>query len=236
MPWRPAAKSACSCSSFVDRTRQSVHILQHSPSRYALRCWNARTSTACTRHIVLPQLNPVVNTLESSTLVTSLIDLAGLYDYLLLVTTQATPYAVVQAIAEQCTRAMIIVSTSEIAHFVVPAKRVNTNDLASSLFVAHISEPTTIGVQDRYMAQLGRAVTHLLPAAMSLLEQCWEQQAAVSQLAAEAELTKAVDFVARHIAHQSVGIAFGGGGARGFAHLGVLERLLHYGIPLDYIA
>ena len=177
-----------------------------------------------------------VNTLESSTLVTSLIDLAGLYDYLLLVTTQATPYAVVQAIAEQCTRAMIIVSTSEIAHFIVPAQRVNTNDLASSLFVAHISEPTTIGVQDRYMAQLGRAVTHLLPAAMSLLEQCWEQQAAVSQLAAEAELTKAVDFVARHIAHQSVGIAFGGGGARGFAHLGVLERLLHYGVPLDYIA
>src|SRR3989442_5253248 len=111
-----------------------------------------------------------VNTLENSTLVTSLIDLAGLYDYLLLVTTQATPYAVVQAIAEQCTRVMIIVSTSEIAHFIVPAKRVNTNDLASSLFVAHISEPTTIGVQDRYMAQLGRAVTHLLPAAMSLLE------------------------------------------------------------------
>src|SRR5258708_33372822 len=105
-----------------------------------------------------------VNTLESGTLVTSLIDLAGLYDYLLLVTTQAPPYAVVQAIAEQCTRAMIIVPTSEIALFIVPAKRVNTNDLASSLFVAHISEPPTIGVQDRYMAQLGRAVTHLLPA------------------------------------------------------------------------
>jgi NTE family protein len=50
------------------------------------------------------------------------------------------------------------------------------------------------------------------------------------------ELTKAVDFVARYIARQTVGIAFGGGGARGFAHLGVLERLLQYGIPLDYIA
>ena len=52
----------------------------------------------------------------------------------------------------------------------------------------------------------------------------------------EHDLTKAVDFVARHIAHQTVGIAFGGGGARGFAHLGVLERLLHHRVPLDYIA
>ncbi len=34
----------------------------------------------------------------------------------------------------------------------------------------------------------------------------------------------------------TIGVAFGGGGARGFAHLGVLERLLHYGVPLDYIA
>src|SRR5207248_3049759 len=37
-------------------------------------------------------------------------------------------------------------------------------------------------------------------------------------------------------ARQTIGSAFGGGGPRGFAHLGVLERLLHYGIPLDYIA
>jgi NTE family protein len=49
-------------------------------------------------------------------------------------------------------------------------------------------------------------------------------------------LTQAVDFVARHIAHLTVGIAFGGGGARGFAHLGAFERLLHYGIPVDYLA
>src|SRR5207248_8574722 len=46
----------------------------------------------------------------------------------------------------------------------------------------------------------------------------------------------AVDFVARHSARQTVGIAFSGDGERGFAHLRVLERLLRYGIPLDYIA
>src|SRR5205814_10286186 len=62
------------------------------------------------------------------------------------------------------------------------------------------------------------------------------QKATRHEMAGSAELTQAVDVVARHIAHQTVGIAFGGGGARGFAHLGVLERLLQYGIPLDYIA
>src|SRR5258707_728969 len=58
----------------------------------------------------------------------------------------------------------------------------------------------------------------------------------LGQLARGPALTGAVYFRARHIAHQTIGVAFGGGGARGFAHLGVLERLLHYGVPLDYIA
>jgi NTE family protein len=98
---------------------------------------------------------------------------------------------------------------------------------------------------------LGYKVTHLLPADKSLLERCWQEQVTLRQQEAgdtvganssamgtmnRPGLTQAVDFVARHIARQTVGIAFGGGGARGFAHLGVLERLLQHGIPIDYIA
>jgi NTE family protein len=49
-------------------------------------------------------------------------------------------------------------------------------------------------------------------------------------------ISKAVHFVARHIAHQTVGMAFGGGAARGFAHVGVLAGLLEHGVPLDYIS
>ncbi len=172
-----------------------------------------------------------VTSLDNSVLSTALIDLAGLYDYLVVVTTQATPPRLVQAIAEQCTRAMVIISASEsglAGAGLAPAR--------PGFFVAHVPEHPTIGVQDRYAARLGQAITRLLPADTPLLEHCWEQQATLRQQAAEAELTKAVDFVARHIAHQTVGIAFGGGGARGFAHLGVLEGLLQYGIPLDYIA
>jgi len=192
--------------------------------------------------------------LASSTLTTTLIDLAGLYDYLLLVTTPETTPDIVQTIAEQSTRTIVIVSANEMTtlgfsnrwsdptrpeHILTRSGaeiRGNTTNKDLSLFVAHVPERPTIGVQDGYTVRLGHAVTRLLPADTPLLEQCWKQQTTLHQQAVEAELTQAVDFVARHIARQTVGIAFGGGGARGFAHLGVLERLLHYGVPLDYIA
>jgi NTE family protein len=174
-----------------------------------------------------------LSTLDASAITAVMIDLAGYYNYLLLVTTQATPQAMVQTIAEQYARTMVIVSA-------ISTQNIETGFALArpvpSFFVAHVPEHPTIGVQDRYTAKLGHTVTRLLPADTALLEQCWDQQATLQQLAKTAELTKAVDYVARHIAHQTVGIAFGGGGARGFAHLGVLERLLQYGIPLDYIA
>ena len=37
-------------------------------------------------------------------------------------------------------------------------------------------------------------------------------------------------------ARPSVGLALSGGGARGFAHTGVLEALEYAGFPVDYIA
>lgn len=165
-----------------------------------------------------------------------LADLAGLYDYLLLVTTQATPPGLVQSIAEQFTRVIIVVGAASIGPTSVMPVLETAANRPTSVFVANVPERPTIAVQDRYAAQSGHPVTRLLPADPSLLEQCWKQQVPLRQLSPEAELTKAVDFVARHIARQTVGIAFGGGGARGFAHLGVLERLVHYGVPLDYIA
>jgi NTE family protein/lysophospholipid hydrolase len=42
--------------------------------------------------------------------------------------------------------------------------------------------------------------------------------------------------VGRMLTGRSVGIALGGGGARGFAHIGVLEALTEAGVPIDAIA
>jgi predicted acylesterase/phospholipase RssA/CRP-like cAMP-binding protein len=41
--------------------------------------------------------------------------------------------------------------------------------------------------------------------------------------------------VARIVRGDSVGIVFGGGGARGFAHLGVLKAFLEAGVPIDHV-
>jgi len=160
-------------------------------------------------------------------------DLARDYDYLLLTTTQATPLQIVQAVADQCQRAIMMLSADRVTPSVLPALR---DASKSAVFITRVSERPTLGRQDQYAAQLGRPVTRLLPGDEAVLEACWQQRTPLSRLAPQGELTKAVQFVARYIAHQTIGIAFGGGGARGFAHLGVLERLLYYNVPLDYIA
>ena len=41
--------------------------------------------------------------------------------------------------------------------------------------------------------------------------------------------------LARYVGDQAVGLVFGGGGARGFAHLGVLKAMEELGIPVDMI-
>src|SRR5207248_9685067 len=149
---------------------------------------------------------------------------------------------VIEMVAENCSRAILLISSDAVgregehAAFLPSISDLETLSVPSSIFIANVPEIPTIGVQDKYSRRLGHSVMRLLPADISLLEQSWKRRMALSEVAPHSDLTRAVDFVARHIAHLTVGIAFGGGGARGFAHLGVLERLLHYGIPVDYLA
>ncbi|HET8911328.1 MAG TPA: patatin-like phospholipase family protein [Ktedonobacteraceae bacterium] len=162
----------------------------------------------------------------------ALSDLARLYEYILLVTTPATPPEIVQAVAQASTHSLCLLPAS-----LASSKRLEALSTApSAVFVTDVLERPTIGRQDHYAALLGVEVARLLPADESLLERCWERRSTLMDLEPEAALTQTVDFVARSIAHQTVGIAFGGGGARGFAHLGVLERLLAHKVPVDYIA
>ncbi|GAC1371302.1 MAG: hypothetical protein NVS2B12_05620 [Ktedonobacteraceae bacterium] len=159
-------------------------------------------------------------------------DIARFYDYILLVTTSATPPDVAHAVSHVCTRFLALITASLASAPILEA----LSAAPSSIFVTHVPERPTIGQQDHYASLLNAPVTRLLPADHSLLERCWEQRVPLRESASDAALTNAVDFIARSIAHQTVGIAFGGGGARGFAHLGTLERLLAHGVPIDYIS
>ncbi len=47
--------------------------------------------------------------------------------------------------------------------------------------------------------------------------------------------TQDVARIARHISGRAIGIVLAGGGARGFAHIGVLKALVEAGVPFDYL-
>lgn len=47
--------------------------------------------------------------------------------------------------------------------------------------------------------------------------------------------TTDVERVARIVGGESVGVVFGGGGARGFAHLGVLRAMIEADVPIDHV-
>ena len=55
-------------------------------------------------------------------------------------------------------------------------------------------------------------------------------------LPAGAGLSAAVDSIARRLAGRSLGIVLSGGGARGFAHIGVLDELQKAGVAIDRVA
>jgi NTE family protein len=169
-----------------------------------------------------------------SGILATIIDVAGAYDYVLLVTTSSTPHTLAHSVAELSNRSMLIVSHTMLHE--APSWLASCKTANPAVFVAYVPARPTIGAQDDYAAQLACEVTRLLPADMPLLAQSWDEGKMLSAFAPDAKLTRAVDFVARFIARQTVGIAFGGGGARGFAHLGVLEQLVQHGVPVDYIA
>ena len=65
--------------------------------------------------------------------------------------------------------------------------------------------------------------------------------ATVAELAAvntppQSDVGRSIDWVARHVLRRKVGLALGAGGAKGYAHLGVIEGLAALGIDVDFVA
>ena len=47
---------------------------------------------------------------------------------------------------------------------------------------------------------------------------------------------RALGWVARDLARMKVGLAFGGGSEKGYAHIGVWRGLARLGLPIDFLA
>jgi NTE family protein len=172
---------------------------------------------------------------------TLLVDLMLLYDYILLSITATTPAhsidSLIQHLEPRPQHALTLLSASSPSlEALQEASQVARYIPDATLFVTNIPGKPILALQDHYTQLLAKPVKRLLPADEPLLTLAWQKQLSLHELAPHAELTQGLDFIARFLCHQTVGIAFGGGGARGFAHLGVLQGLLEHDVPLDYIA
>lgn len=68
------------------------------------------------------------------------------------------------------------------------------------------------------------------------LDRFWRSGRLDELLDQERPLGRAADRLVRAVRGRSVGVALGGGGALGFAHVGLLQALMEGGIPIDYVS
>lgn len=173
--------------------------------------------------------------------IAALMAITTLYDYIVLAVSPTTPPELVTALLHSpevpLHNAVTLLSADAMEDFAAsPLVPLLNNLPAHTLFVIDADRHPTIGLTDDYTRRVGHPIKRLLSGDNQLLEQCWQQHTTLRQAAPASPLQQGVDFVARSLAGQTIGIAFGGGGARGFAHLGVLAGLQEHAIPLDYIA
>jgi NTE family protein len=122
------------------------------------------------------------------------------------------------------------------------------SDVALLEFRSELEPPPTrplSTLQRRQTVLLRRSLTPVLPSSLRSLGSPGDHVIAVIPGGLEAlasrdhrpaETDRAIDWVARHTVGKKVGIAFGAGGSKGFAHLGMVAGLLAHGIPIDYSA
>lgn len=83
---------------------------------------------------------------------------------------------------------------------------------------------------------LGTSARCVMPGIAQLLRDAARHAAPQCVSAPHLAFSRAVGWLARDVAKLKVGLAFGAGGARGFAHVGAIRLLEEMGIPNDYIA
>jgi NTE family protein len=84
--------------------------------------------------------------------------------------------------------------------------------------------------------RLGRAPVDLLSLADEELTASLQQGTPIWDLAPESASKAALGRIARNLAGLRVGLALGAGGAKGFAHVGVLRVLQQANVPIDIVA
>ncbi|HXG48260.1 MAG TPA: patatin-like phospholipase family protein [Methylomirabilota bacterium] len=100
-----------------------------------------------------------------------------------------------------------------------------------------VSRPSTIICRERAEAQSSETLRHLGPSVHGLIHGCPTASVA-RNLVRWPDRTFAADVrrIAREISRRRVGLALSSGGARGLAHIGVIQVLEENGVDIDYVA
>jgi NTE family protein len=142
-----------------------------------------------------------------------------------------------RAIAQSAARALLLVRKDELGLAEGPAAALGLADsrcdVGTVVLMEGISAPT-IGEFERLQETTPLPLRCLVPGGVGAVEGlAWEEGKAIPGL--DATRNK-LDWLARDIGHLKVGLALGGGGSRGYAHLGVLKVLQRCGMPTDVAA
>jgi NTE family protein len=161
--------------------------------------------------------------LEADDLTAALRQLGGDYRYTLLLLPPGHPHLTPQLLA-YATRVVALGSAHELPHLravlgalPLPDDRTARTDLNVVLTDAPTGMVPTVATLELLSSELGVPVQGILPASATALP-------------------PAIAKAARWLVGQRIGLVFGAGGAKGYAHLGVLRVLRRARIPLDYVA
>jgi NTE family protein len=142
-----------------------------------------------------------------------------------------------RAIAQSATLALLLVRKDELGSAEDPAAALGPVDSrcdVGTVVVMDVLSAPTIAEFERLQKTTPLTLRCLVPGGVAAVEAlAREEDKAVPGL--EAARNK-LDWLARDIGHLKVGLALGGGGSRGYAHLGVLKVLRRCGMPVDVAA
>ena len=142
-----------------------------------------------------------------------------------------------RAIAQSAALALLLVRKDEMGVAEGLAAALGLADRrcdVGTVVVTEGSSAPTIGELERLQKTIPLTLRCLVPGGVAAMEAlAWEEGKAVPGLQTARHK---LDWLARDIGHLKVGLALGGGGSRGYAHLGVLKVLQRCGMPIDVVA
>ncbi len=176
------------------------------------------------------------NSPQSSDVLAVLAMLEPLYDYVLIHLSLGRE-GLYSDVMEHADRLFVLVRHHELSqanHRLDFLRALPNAGQRAGIVVVNSPQGTTMSAAKGLGAELHWGIEGILPGDATLMHTAFNPPFVLSN--AGSPLSQAIDRVSRRMAKISVGVALGGGGPKGLAHLGVLRVLEEEGVPIDCVA